>query len=482
MTIEKIGGMGFAPTVRVESYNPEVKRYERAWERSEYRIVSPGEQLALTFLAQARPKADSEVIDFGCGTGRGGLMLAAIGSMRVTLVDFAANCLDQEVRDACEAQPERIKFHLADLTRQTLPFHAAYGYCCDVMEHVRPEDVPLVLRNILSSAQHVFFSISTKEDICGELISDGPLHLTIQDSSWWIDQLRAIGAVIHWQEERSDGGVSIYCTAWKDAADLITNAGKINTDIDVVDAQVRANIMAGWNHVAPYNTQDREVVLLAGGPSLNDCIDEIKELRAEGAGLVTVNGAYSWALAHGLEPSAQIVLDAREFNTRFVRPVTEYTKFLIASQCHPDILDWLPRERTWLWHSGLSAENEALVRERTGQFFPVPGGSTVTLRAIALLRMLGFKSLHIFGFDSCVRFDGAHHAYIQLENDNEPLVPVVCGGKTFQCTPWMLSQASEFRDMVSFLGDEVECAVYGDGLIAQMIKTGAEFSMQQGKE
>jgi hypothetical protein len=81
----------------------------------------------------------------------------------------------------------------------------------------------------------------------------------------------------------------------------------------------------------------------------------------------------------------------------------------------------------------------------------------------------------LFGFDSCVEPD-AHHAYAQAENDAEPTFPVVCGGRTFQCTAWMISQSQEFCDLVGFLGDEVELAVYGDGLIAHIVKTGASFS------
>jgi hypothetical protein len=43
----------------------------------------------------------------------------------------------------------------------------------------------------------------------------------------------------------------------------------------------------------------------------------------------------------------------------------------------------------------------------------------------------------------------------------------------------MTSQASEFRDLVRFLGDEVELAVYGDGLIAHIVATGATFSKKE---
>ena len=42
----------------------------------EYRKDSPGEKIYHEFLAQAKPKAGSSVIDFGCGTGRGALNLS----------------------------------------------------------------------------------------------------------------------------------------------------------------------------------------------------------------------------------------------------------------------------------------------------------------------------------------------------------------------------------------------------------------------
>jgi len=466
---------GFAPAVRIGPANPEQAKYERMWgEVADYRAIAPGEHWAMTFLAQAKPPADSDVIDFGCGTGRGALMLALLGRMKVTLVDFAANCLDPEVAGALDTQANRLKFLQHDLTR-LLPVNAAYGYCCDVMEHLPPEQVMPVLINVLSSANHCFFAISTVEDNMGSRIGEH-LHLTVRPAAWWAEQLTKAGAVIHWREELEDC-VAFYCSSWRDAAEVIKSQ-KINTDEAIVEAQTAHNISAGWQQAEPHDRQDREVVLLCGGPSMNDHVDQIRELRQEGATIVTVNGAYHWALDRGLEPGAQIVLDARQFNARFAHPVTPYTRYLIASQVHPDTLAGLPHERTYLWHSGVSDKVERLVREHYGEFWPVPGGSTVVLRALPLLRMLGFHRIHLFGFDSCVR-GKTHHAYAQAENDNELTLPVICGGKHFDCTPWQLSQASEFRGLVGLLGDEMELAVYGDGLIAAMIAAGYEFAQKE---
>ena len=42
--------------------------------------------------------------------------------------------------------------------------------------------------------------------------------------------------------------------------------------------------------------------------SLNRYVDEIKENRANGVRLITLNGSYNWAIAHGLTPSAQVIV------------------------------------------------------------------------------------------------------------------------------------------------------------------------------
>jgi hypothetical protein len=89
--------------------------------------------------------------------------------------------------------------------------------------------------------------------------------------------------------------------------------------------------------------------------------------------------------------------------------------------------------------------------------------------------MLGFKRFHLFGCDSCIEED-KHHAYEQVENDGQLVVPVTVGGETFNCNPWMASQAQEFIDLITVLGNEVELEVYGGGLLHHILKTGASYA------
>ena len=457
------------PVKAVERVNPEQAKYAEMWKHDAYRENAPGAQAAMEFMNLALPPPDADCIDFGAGTGRGAWLLAAVGKMRVTMLDFVPGCLDAEVASYVLTQPDRLNFHVQDLTNP-IPYHAAYGFCTDVLEHIPTADVDAVLRNILSSAENVYLQISTVPDHFGPAVLGEPLHLTVKPLEWWLARLGEIGAMVKWSAA-GPADCRIYCSAWRSTADIV-KIGHCNTPDEVVDANVKTNVFNGWLHIEPHIDQDREVVMLCGGPSLNDHVDQIRELRAAGAALVTVNGTYNWAIEHDLEPSVQIVLDAREFNKRFTKPVMPHTKYLIASQCHPLVLQGLPWERTWLWHSGLSEASIKCVVDKTGKYFPIPGGSTVVLRAIPMLRMLGLSRIHMFGFDSCVSND-VHHAYQQDENDGEPLMPVTLAGRTFMCLPWMVSQATEFVDMIKFMDNHVELAVYGDGLIAHIIKTGA---------
>ena len=450
--------VGHAPGLAIQP--TEQAKYQEMWDRPEYRAVAPGEQTAHLFLSVACPEPEADLIDFGAGTGRGALWLS--NYCQVTALDFADNCLDDRVREAVNGG--KLKFVQHDLTRE-YEGRAKYGYCTDVMEHIPPEQVDEVLKNVLSAARHVFFQISCEDDQMGALIGH-PLHLTVQPYGWWKERFEAHHCTIHWSIDAGSHCL-FYVTAWAKGEDFF-NISVINNDPEQIAENIKANLAMGLQEVRPHDLQDTEMLILAGGPSLNDYVEDIREMRKR-MPCVTVNGAYNWALERGIEPGAQIVLDSREFNKRFCEPVRPNCRYLVASQCHPSLVSSLPPEQVWLWHSG----NHALLEGR--ECFPVYGGMTVMLRALPLLRMLGFAKFHIFGFDSCLL--GDHHAYEQKENDMKTVVNVTVGGRTFACHPWMLSQAHEFMQLIKHLiGDHCEMAVYGPGLIAHILETGAKLS------
>lgn len=149
-------------------------KYRLLWATDSYRESSPGEMTVAEFLSEANPSG--LIVDFGCGTGRAAVALAKAGHS-VFLVDFADNCRDPEAVD--------LPFLEWDLSKRC-PVSAPWGICCDVMEHIPPEIVPDVVRNIMASAEKVFFQISTVADFFGVMIGT-PLHLSVHPASWWRD-------------------------------------------------------------------------------------------------------------------------------------------------------------------------------------------------------------------------------------------------------------------------------------------------------
>ena len=256
--------------------------------------------------------------------------------------------------------------------------------------------------------------------------------------------------------------------------DEVKTIYKLNCPDDVFTDNIKHSIRLQFPQVWPHEDQDAVIALVGGGPSLDDTIDDLIEKHEAGMKVVSMNGTHDYLLDHGIRPSVHMQVDARDFNARFVENWQEKTKYIMASQCHPKVFETLKGAEVYLFHAFNSAvDTRALDDYYMKQYVSVRGGSTVMLRAIPLMRMLGFKKMEIYGFDSCV-MDKRHHAYTQGENDHGPVSDITVGGREFFCFAWMMAQANDFIDIVKVLGDTFELQVHGDGLIAHILSTSAD--------
>lgn len=172
----------------------------------------------------------------------------------------------------------------------------------------------------------------------------------------------------------------------------------------------------------------------AGGPSLRKEIKKIKKAKGE---IVSVNGTHDYLLSKGIVPDVFIVTDPQEHCVRFVKAPRKAITYLVAAHCHPKVFDALQGYTVLVWYP-LDYE------------LPVPvsigGGTTVGLRAINIGYTLGYRNIHLWGFDGCIK--ESHHAYPQPENDNDESKTVVYNGKSYQMTDWMCAQADNFEEMM----------------------------------
>jgi hypothetical protein len=268
-----------------------------------------------------------------------------------------------------------------------------------------------------------------------------------------------------------------------------------NTSDEVLLAQVAANIRRGLPQVQPHAINPDVAILVCGGPSLAITEDELVEAHWRGGKVVAVNGAYQWCIDRNIKPSAAVMLDARAFNSRFLATPVPGCRYLIASQCHADTFDLCRDRDVLIWHACSAGDAEVdLLKDYYFEpkdtpdgfknMFPVTVGTTVGVRSLSLLRMLGFTHMEIFGLDSCWLED-SHHAYAQPENNRDLRLPIWLRpegrddkAQRFMCAPWHLKQADDFMKLIRERGDLFQLNVHGPGLIATILKTGAEIQME----
>lgn len=265
--------------------------------------------------------------------------------------------------------------------------------------------------------------------------------------------------------------------------DLLDRLGlkgmSLNVSDDVIVSNIRMALRRQLPQVWPHQPNGQTVCLVGGGWSLHETFDTLRELHWKGAKLVGLNGASRWLTERNLRPSAQVILDARPFNARFVEPVPD-CRYFLASQCAPETFDAAEDAgEVLLWHAwstGMDAEKELLDRHYLNRWQPIPGTCCVAFRAVMLLRLLGFRRIHVFGVDSCYRDDGRHHAYDQPENVGEARTRIRAAGREFIVSGWQLAQAVQFLNLAKEMGErriDLDLAFYGDGLITHLVETGA---------
>lgn len=253
--------------------------------------------------------------------------------------------------------------------------------------------------------------------------------------------------------------------------------------------------------ITPFEFLGQEVAVCGGGPSLLECIPELRALIKRGGKIIAVNRTHDFLLnlpkSHGvpwIKPWAGILLEPLPRAAEYQTP-TSGVRYYLGSQCAPETFDKFNRSERYIWHAASKPELlECLTTEEKRLVVP-PVGSTCGLRAVMLAYMLGFRTIHMFGFDSCYRsedmMNGVYgpsgspslHAYEKPETIHDVKELVVKGFDDGDRTYWgngnMLAQADEFNRFVAFRDDHIKRGaidphhlfVHGSGLIPDMARS-----------
>lgn len=217
-----------------------------------------------------------------------------------------------------------------------------------------------------------------------------------------------------------------------------------------------------WFDLEPEH--DGHAVIVAGGPSAKDFVEEIRWRESIGQMVFAMNGSARFLNDHEIIPDVYVMADAREENRAMLYGTSRWTTHLIASQCHPAVFDALANSNVVLWHTNSEGMVDLLGDVKDKPVHLIGGGSTVGLNAIMLAFGMGFRKIHLYGFDSSYR-EGEHHAYPQGLNDGDRVIDALYGERSFKTTAWMAQQVNEFQDTApGLVADGVEFTIHGDGL------------------
>lgn len=268
----------------------------------------------------------------------------------------------------------------------------------------------------------------------------------------------------------------------------ITIEGILNTDKETIERNIKYALSLGLEEVWPCKQQETEVVICAGGPTLLEHIEEIRQRQEAGAKVVALANVAHLLLAHNIRPNAHILLDAKPRNATFVTNCD--TTLFISSQCDPEVFDnaLKTNNRVILYHAINNPEEQEVVTDhyqqkvdetgnpQDGAWVPIQGGTTITMRAIRLFTILGYSKFHMYGWDSCLKED-QHHAYEQPDADKQPVFNMQFEDRMFRVTPWMISQLMEMQNFVKMFCMNIDMIVHGDGLIAYMIEKATDLTV-----
>ena len=248
-----------------------------------------------------------------------------------------------------------------------------------------------------------------------------------------------------------------------------------NTLPEVTREQLKVNVERDVPWLDIEDIKDEPLIIVAGGPSLTHRWPEILAHKGK---ILALNNTYRFLLERGIVPDYFMLLDARLENIRFLDHLSTHTRHFIAAQCHPAIFDRLERYQTTLYLTTLPETVELTAHINKPKIQIAGNVGTVGIKALCLAYALGFKELHLFGYDSSYEGE-AHHAYQQSLNDNTQKIDVYVDGQGFITSPTFAHQASEFcaiaGELTRTYGFDIE--LHCDGLLPRLV----EFSNRLGE-
>lgn len=223
-----------------------------------------------------------------------------------------------------------------------------------------------------------------------------------------------------------------------------------------------------------------EAMVIAGGPSVDGQLKNIRRLHESGVKLIAIERMYPWCMKRNLVPDYVVVLDASDDVLEGFCTLSRTTMHLVGSQCQPTVMDALKGYPVAMFYTSQHGIDWKKIwfEEGMGDATLVNAGGSVSLCAMAIAMTLGMQTLHVFGFD-CHVGSGVYSTGIVGVGDQKRTFTMDVKDRSFVTTTGYYAFAQQFFHLWK-LGNDLDLlkrvVVYGDSMVAAMAKDTANIS------
>jgi hypothetical protein len=393
-------------------------------------------------------KPEHTILDYGCGQGH----------LKTALPEFEVREYDPCI-EGKDDRPERADFIV----------------CADVLEHIEESCIENVLAHIRELVKNrAYFVIDCKP--AQKTLKDGRnAHLLVQPPYWWKQKLEPQFRLekFEYREDKDFLIVVAEPTVRMDHG-MLKAVGVVSDDERHI--YVGKNIGKTWKRIpdCPQPAHDRLLVVACYGPSIGKTWPAIKEqMKHKGVDVASVSGAHDFLKSKGIKQTFHIECDPRLHKSGMIKKPRKGVKYLMASCCHPDLIDRLAPYDLTLWHL-FNGEESYKIRDYPSEKVAamIPGGGSVGLRTLTLFYFLGYRNFILHGFDCSYAEDGATHAGKHTGSFKQHMKVRVDGtDKWFDTAPVMITYAQHMLEDIR-CGRYPNCQFWfeGEGLFQTMLQ------------
>lgn len=210
------------------------------------------------------------------------------------------------------------------------------------------------------------------------------------------------------------------------------------------------------------DVQDEPIAIVCYGPSLKDTWEQLRDFKV----IATCSGAHRFLIDRGIIPTYHLAVDPLPtFQEKLMGEPHPDVEYLIASTCHPGVLDYLKGFNVKLWHVFDPEEDVKPVLPLGEWCFR--GGPNVGLRAMAIASFMGYQQQHVFGMDGSEGATGKHADAHPNQAKSHQLVEY--NGVMYRTTVGFLESARQTWHELDQM-PKVTARFYGEGLVQAMAK------------